>query len=184
MAKIFTIDKRLSRRPIFRQDLRGRLRAFVDARDGSEDCFTLRRNGRAIDLKSTRDPSSEFTAAVLSSPRSFGRPSRRRFSRSRRARQGSRYARPAGTRASALTNRSVERGPGSYVMAGEDSVHHRSAMRKRTTSPGGRLMDLRTASAYVGCSYWTLRISCSTDTFPRSASRALVRVTAGSCDAS
>lgn len=30
-------------------------------------------------------------------------------------------------------------------------------MRKRTTSPGGRLMDLRTAAAYLGCSYWTLR---------------------------
>src|SRR5262249_4772874 len=30
-------------------------------------------------------------------------------------------------------------------------------MRKRTTSLGGRLMDLRTAAAYLGCSYWTLR---------------------------
>ena len=30
-------------------------------------------------------------------------------------------------------------------------------MRKRTTSTGGRLMDLRTAAAYLGCSYWTLR---------------------------
>src|SRR5919108_1170953 len=30
-------------------------------------------------------------------------------------------------------------------------------MRKRTTSPGGRLMDLRTAATYLGCSYWTLR---------------------------
>ena len=30
-------------------------------------------------------------------------------------------------------------------------------MRKRTTSPGGRLMDLRTAAEYLGCSYWTLR---------------------------
>lgn len=34
---------------------------------------------------------------------------------------------------------------------------NRGAMRKRTTSPGGRLMDLRTAAAYLGCSYWTLR---------------------------
>ena len=30
-------------------------------------------------------------------------------------------------------------------------------MRRRTTSPGGRLMDLHTAAAYLGCSYWTLR---------------------------
>ena len=30
-------------------------------------------------------------------------------------------------------------------------------MRKRTTSAGGRLMDLRTAAVYLGCSYWTLR---------------------------
>src|SRR5712664_3413083 len=30
-------------------------------------------------------------------------------------------------------------------------------MRKRSTTPGGRLMDLRTAAAYLGCSYWTLR---------------------------
>ena len=30
-------------------------------------------------------------------------------------------------------------------------------MPKRTTSSGGRLMDLRTAAAYLGCSYWTLR---------------------------
>ena len=30
-------------------------------------------------------------------------------------------------------------------------------MRKRSTQPGGRLMDLRTAAAYLGCSYWTLR---------------------------
>ena len=30
-------------------------------------------------------------------------------------------------------------------------------MRKRSTPPGGRLMDLRTAAAYLGCSYWTLR---------------------------
>jgi hypothetical protein len=29
-------------------------------------------------------------------------------------------------------------------------------MRKRSTPPGGRLMDLRTAAAYLGCSYWTL----------------------------
>jgi excisionase family DNA binding protein len=28
---------------------------------------------------------------------------------------------------------------------------------KRTTAQGGRLMDLRTAAAYLGCSYWTLR---------------------------
>src|SRR5262249_47004297 len=55
-------------------------------------------------------------------------------------------------------NRSVERAHGTYVMAGLDSVHQRSmAMRKRTTSPGGRLMDLWTAAAYLGCSYWTLR---------------------------
>jgi integrase len=30
-------------------------------------------------------------------------------------------------------------------------------MRKPSTTTGGRLMDLRTAAAYVGCSYWTLR---------------------------
>ena len=30
-------------------------------------------------------------------------------------------------------------------------------MRRRTTAPGGRLMDLHTAAAYLGCSYWTLR---------------------------
>ena len=30
-------------------------------------------------------------------------------------------------------------------------------MPKRTTAPGGRLMDLQTAAAYLGCSYWTLR---------------------------
>ena len=30
-------------------------------------------------------------------------------------------------------------------------------MRRRTTSPGGRLMDLHMAAAYLGCSYWTLR---------------------------
>src|SRR5437867_11678515 len=30
-------------------------------------------------------------------------------------------------------------------------------MRKGPTIPGGRLMDLRTAAAYLGCSYWTLR---------------------------
>jgi excisionase family DNA binding protein len=30
-------------------------------------------------------------------------------------------------------------------------------MRRRMTSPGGRLMDLHTAAAYLGCSYWTLR---------------------------
>ena len=30
-------------------------------------------------------------------------------------------------------------------------------MPKRTTAQGGRLMDLRTAAAYLGCSYWTLR---------------------------
>src|SRR6266511_3985364 len=30
-------------------------------------------------------------------------------------------------------------------------------MRKRSTTTGGRLMDLRTAAAYLGCSYWTLR---------------------------
>src|SRR4030095_14400721 len=30
-------------------------------------------------------------------------------------------------------------------------------MRRRSPTPGGRLMDLRTAAAYLGCSYWTLR---------------------------
>src|SRR5438105_7305247 len=30
-------------------------------------------------------------------------------------------------------------------------------MRTRSTTRGGRLMDLRTAAAYLGCSYWTLR---------------------------
>ena len=30
-------------------------------------------------------------------------------------------------------------------------------MRKRSVPPDGRLMDLRTAAAYLGCSYWTLR---------------------------
>ena len=30
-------------------------------------------------------------------------------------------------------------------------------MPKRTTTQSGRLMDLRTAAAYLGCSYWTLR---------------------------
>jgi hypothetical protein len=30
-------------------------------------------------------------------------------------------------------------------------------MRKHSPTPGGRLMDLRTAAAYLGCSYWTLR---------------------------
>jgi hypothetical protein len=30
-------------------------------------------------------------------------------------------------------------------------------MRKGPTTPGGRLMDLRTAAAYLGRSYWTLR---------------------------
>jgi hypothetical protein len=40
-------------------------------------------------------------------------------------------------------------------------------MRKRTTSPGGRLMDLRTAAACVGCSYWTLTRSRAERTHPR-----------------
>ena len=30
-------------------------------------------------------------------------------------------------------------------------------MRKHSSTPGGRLLDLRTAAAYLGCSYWTLR---------------------------
>src|ERR1700709_2015213 len=30
-------------------------------------------------------------------------------------------------------------------------------MRKGSTPPGARLMDRRTAAAYLGCSYWTLR---------------------------
>ena len=30
-------------------------------------------------------------------------------------------------------------------------------MRKGPNTPGGRLMDLGTAAAYLGCSYWTLR---------------------------
>ena len=30
-------------------------------------------------------------------------------------------------------------------------------MPKRTTAQGGRLINLRTAAAYLGCSYWTLR---------------------------
>ena len=57
----------------------------------------------------------------------------------------------------ALTTTSVERADGSYVMAGVNSFLCRFGMRRRTTSPGGRLMDLHTAAAYLGCSYWTLR---------------------------
>ena len=60
-------------------------------------------------------------------------------------------------RASALTNRSVERGPGSYVMADENSVHQQECDAEANDSPSGRQMDLRTAAAYLGCSYWTLR---------------------------
>jgi 3-mercaptopyruvate sulfurtransferase SseA len=31
------------------------------------------------------------------------------------------------------------------------------AMRKRSVQPGARLLDLRTAATYRGCSYWTFR---------------------------
>jgi hypothetical protein len=79
--------------------------------------------GRAIDLESKREPSSEFhcsgsqltakfPTAITSSILALASRSSRLSLRSTR-----------GTRASALTNRSVERSPGSYVMAGEDSVH-------------------------------------------------------------
>jgi hypothetical protein len=78
---------------------------------------------RAIDLESMRDPSSEFhcsgsqltakfRTAITSSILALASRSSRLSLRSTH-----------GMRASALTNRSVERGPGSYVMADEDSVH-------------------------------------------------------------
>ena len=65
-------------------------------RDRSEDCFThcAVMDAQSISSRPAIHPLN-FTAAVLSSPRSFRRPSRRRFWRSPRARQGSRYARPA-----------------------------------------------------------------------------------------
>jgi hypothetical protein len=57
-----------------------------------------------------------------------------------------------------LTMHSDERRSGSYVMADrEDRSHVGCVMGKRSRTPGGRLMDLRTAAAYLGCSYWTLR---------------------------
>lgn len=58
----------------------------------------------------------------------------------------------------ALTMLSDERGSGSYVMTDRvDRSHVWCVMGKRSRTPGGRLMDLRTAAAYLGCSYWTLR---------------------------
>jgi hypothetical protein len=79
--------------------------------------------GRAIDLESKREPSSEFhcsgsqltakfPTAITSSILALASRSSRLSLRSTRE-----------TRASALTNRSVERGPGSYVMADNDCIH-------------------------------------------------------------
>src|SRR5262245_14783297 len=79
--------------------------------------------GRAIDLESKRERSSEFSLQRFSAHREVrtaitssilalaSRPSRLSLRSTRH------------TRASALTNRSAERGPGSYVMADKDAVH-------------------------------------------------------------
>lgn len=57
-----------------------------------------------------------------------------------------------------LTMLSDERGSGTYVMTDVQTGSHAGCvMGKGSRTPGGRLMDLRTAAAYLGCSYWTLR---------------------------
>jgi integrase len=61
------------------------------------------------------------------------------------------------SRAAALTTNSVERTNRSYVMAGLNYVLEAGWVAMRATRLPGRLMDLRTAAAYLGCSYWTLR---------------------------
>jgi hypothetical protein len=54
-------------------------------------------------------------------------------------------------------------------------------MRKQSMTTGERLMDLRTAVAYLGCSYWTLRDLALNEHVPVVRIRALARLTGAHC---
>ena len=146
-------------RPILRTDLRGRF-ASVLREAGSEDCFsTLRRNvprarsqavarihflnphcsGSQLSPRST-------SVAITSLSLALASPSSRLSLRSTRS-------------AGCSLDDDFGRAHRCHLSDGrcELGFSEDSGMRTRTTSPGGRLMDLHTAAAYLGCSYWTLR---------------------------